>query len=170
VNLKRTLAAIFLFVTSMGAQAEPSQYLCVVEQSAGLHYDRQTKSWAPQAFSTGRKYVLRRVNDDVRQQWADYFRSRPKANWIFLELGDHSPTALCEDMSGCLAFTGGRVDFDQNSLRFELSNSGSYVSQGIWEQHRSEHPDDYNKPLRLRPPDPDNPDDLYFAIGRCSPF
>jgi hypothetical protein len=81
-RLKGTLVAAFLFGTSMGAQADLSQYLCVVEQSAGLHYDQQMKSWAPQAFSTGRKYVLRRVNDDDRQQWADYFQSRPDAKCL----------------------------------------------------------------------------------------
>src|SRR5713101_1645322 len=78
-----------------GAQAEPSQYLCVVESAAGLHYDAQTQSWKPQAFGTGRKYVLRRLNDDdsVLIRWNDEYLkkfvnpNKPKPNWAFFEYG-----------------------------------------------------------------------------------
>jgi hypothetical protein len=83
---------------------------------------------------------------------------------VFLELGDKSPEALCAEVSACPTFPGGQVTFDQNSLRFELTHSGGYVGQGIWEHFRSENPDDTR--LRFKT----DPDDLYFAIGRCSSF
>jgi hypothetical protein len=173
-RLKRSLAAVFLFGTSMGSQADPSQYLCVVEQSAGFHYDKQTKSWVPQAFGTARKYVLRRVNDDDRHEWAFLLKNRPHVNWVYLELGNKFPEALCENFSyGCRTLAGGQVAFDQNTLRFELTHAGGYLDQGVWEHFRSENPDDYDRAVRLHQKtvgDPDNPADLYFEIGRCSPF
>jgi hypothetical protein len=52
-RMKQPLAATALLVASMtGAQAEPSQYICVVEHAAGLHYDRQADTWLPHAFGT----------------------------------------------------------------------------------------------------------------------
>jgi hypothetical protein len=43
--VRTALSAILLVATTVAAQADPSQYLCVAEQSAGFHYDRQTKAW-----------------------------------------------------------------------------------------------------------------------------
>jgi hypothetical protein len=50
---------------SRSVRADPLQYLCVGERSAGLHYDSQANEWQPQAFS-GHKYIFRRLNDDDR--------------------------------------------------------------------------------------------------------
>src|SRR5580700_3250095 len=64
-----SLAATLLVTTlTVAAEAEPSQYLCTGEQAAGIHYDNRTNAWKPQAFAAGKKYVLRRLNDDDRDK------------------------------------------------------------------------------------------------------
>ena len=57
--------------------------------SAALHYDKQAKTWAAQAFVPNDKFVLRRLNDDERKTW------RSKAEWGFFGLEETWPTALC---------------------------------------------------------------------------
>jgi hypothetical protein len=91
---------------------------------------------------------------------------------VFLELGEKRPEALCAEVwPACPTFPGGEVMFDQTTLRFELNHSGGYLDQGFWEHFQSENPDEYNRKAKYKTVgDPNNPDDLYFAIGRCSPF
>ena len=172
--MKKTLAVLVLLGTSVGAKAaDPSQYLCVVEQSAGLHYDKQNQSWAPQSFSSARKYVLRRVNDDDRREWAGLFKMHPNATSIFVELGNNFPTALCEGLGflSCRIYAGGDIAFDPQTLRFEIAHYGGYLDQGVWEHFRSEKPDDYDRLVKRGSiGNPDNPADLFFEIGRCSSF
>jgi len=68
------VSAVLLMALTFSAGAEPSQYLCTVDQTIGLHYDNQTKVWGPRAFLKN-KYILRRLTDDDRdkekgQWWA----------------------------------------------------------------------------------------------------
>jgi hypothetical protein len=51
------------------ASADPSQYLCLAESAGGLHYDKRTQSWRPQAFKADGKYALRRINDDDQKKY-----------------------------------------------------------------------------------------------------
>jgi hypothetical protein len=51
----KLMASLALLASPIAAAAEPEQYLCVVEQSAGLHYNQQNKQWAPQGFGATRK-------------------------------------------------------------------------------------------------------------------
>ena len=87
--MRNALSAILLVATSTVAQADPSQYLCLAERSAALHYDKQAKTWAAQAFVPNDKFVLRRLSDDERKNW------RSNAKWGFFGLGETWPTALC---------------------------------------------------------------------------
>jgi hypothetical protein len=48
------------------AYAEPNQYLCIVEQVAGVHFSGKARSWVPQVYAPGRKFVLRRLKGDER--------------------------------------------------------------------------------------------------------
>ena len=63
----------------------------------------------------------------------------------------------CKTVRGASA-----LEFDKNSLRFELVRNGGYVVQGGL--------------MRLLGDDPksailtDNPDDLSFEVGKCSPL
>jgi hypothetical protein len=161
------------------AQAEPSQYLCVVEHAAGLHYNRQTNEWGPQAFGS-KKYVLRQLNDDDRDKktgrWWSLLEDNPEAHWAFFEFGKEMPMPLltCRDDLLGPTFVCKHVitdgGFDKDSRRFELVYHGGYISQGFWEQFRREHLEDYERGLKQgRAFDPSKPDDLFIEIGRCSP-
>ena len=104
--MRATLAvtpAIALALTTV-ARADPSQYLCVVEQAAGLHYEKQTDAWGPQGFPPGRKYVLRRLTeDDLKGKYQDLLTDMKLAesNWgLFREsASDHLPVAACVEQN-----------------------------------------------------------------------
>ena len=93
--MRTALLAILLVVTTVVAQADPSQYLCIAEQSAGLRYDKQTKAWAPQVFVTHKKYIFRQLNDDDRKSWRALLKDRPGVDWAFFEFGETIPISLC---------------------------------------------------------------------------
>jgi hypothetical protein len=101
------LSALLLIAIAKAAHADPSQYLCLAERSAMLHYDRQARAWAPQvAFVSGDKFLLRALNDDERKAW------HSDAQWGFFRFGETIPTALCTlDLNNC---AGGAVEFDDN--------------------------------------------------------
>jgi hypothetical protein len=89
------------------AQAEPKQYLCAVEHAAGLHYSAETGTWGPQAFSTSRKYVLRRLTSDDfdhnKGKWwglLEPIEGDPKPNWAFFEYGKPEPMPLATCVDG----------------------------------------------------------------------
>jgi hypothetical protein len=120
-----------------GAQAEPptpTQYLCIVEHAAGLHYDRQTKVWGPQAFASNGKYIFRRLNDDDRDKqkgnWRYSLAAHPKADWAFFGLGEDMLLLACEWDTRFETFfcRGGTYDgsFNKDSRRFELVLRGGY--------------------------------------------
>jgi hypothetical protein len=158
------------------AQAQPAHYLCVVEQSSGLHYDQQTDRWKPKEFASVRKYILRQLNDADRdhktgKSWS-VFESNQKANWAFFEFGTDIPTATCigDTISFfCKPFIMD-ASFDQDSLGFELALRGAYVGQGFWEQQRQEKSELYKQKLSEGDDPYLKPDDLFIEIGHCSPF
>jgi len=126
------------------AVAEPSQYLCVVKEAAGLHYGSQNSAWQPQAFEM-RKYTLRRLTDDDRNhqrgKWWALLDKAPEANWAFFEFGSDTPMPLSicvDDPKSVLAerFSCKSVVFDgvfdKGSRRFETIYHGSHVSQGFF--------------------------------------
>jgi hypothetical protein len=182
--MKQECFAITLLIAlTTGAKAEPSQYLCIVEHAAGLHYDKQANAWIPQAFGAGGKYVLRKLNDDDRDhqkgKWWRLLTHYPNANWALVEFAKDMPMPLVvcvEDTGGFSKFSCQRViydgSFDKVSLRFELVLHGGYMDQGFWEQFRREHPHGSGSTAN-DPSNPDDhyiePDDLYIEIGRCSP-
>jgi hypothetical protein len=182
--MKQECFAITLLIAlTTGAKAAPSQYLCIVEHAAGLHYDKQANAWIPQAFGTGGKYILRKLNDDDRDQqkgkWWRLLTHYPNANWALFEFAKDMPmplVACVEDAGGFSKFNCQRViydgSFDKDSRRFELVLHGGYMDQGFWEQFRREHPQSSGGTAH-DPSNPDDhyiqPDDLYVEIGNCSP-
>jgi hypothetical protein len=156
-----------------GALADPNQYLCLVERSAGLHYDSQSGSWEPQTFVAGRKYILRRLNDDDRKD--PQLQHYPKANWGFFLLEKEFPTAICEEVTEFSIFNCHPeytdASFDKGSRRFEIVNRGAYVDQGFWERRRREDSEEYSRSLsRREATDVSHPQDLFVEIGHCSSF
>jgi|HubBroStandDraft_6_1064221.scaffolds.fasta_scaffold249613_1 hypothetical protein len=177
--------AIALALT-MVAKADPNQYLCVVEQAAGLHYEKQTDAWGPQGFPPGRKYVLRRLTeDDLKGKYQDLLADMKQAesNWGFFResASDHLPVAACVEENividntnipffNCHPIKSSAMEFDKVSRRFMVAYNTGYISQGFWEQVRREYPERYRDALiRGEAHDPSRPDDLFVEIGKCSP-
>jgi hypothetical protein len=98
---------MLLVATTMVAQADPSQYLCIAEQkSAGL---QQLQELRYGRHVTQKKYILRRLNDDDHKNLSFLLKHNPNADWGFFEFGQTFPTALCKSReSGCLLL--GRYD------------------------------------------------------------
>jgi len=164
------------------AGAAPSQYLCVSESAAGLHYDAKIQSWKPQTFTADGKYVLRRINDDDRKKYGillKYAGTRDApvtdADWAFFTFGENPrPLATCND-SLASEFACQRVveaplsDIDISFGRFEMVHRGGYIEQGYQEQVRQDPDKSKQQPSGLVS-DPSRPDDLVIEVGKCRPF
>lgn len=158
--MRRWVLALLGFALSQGAMADPSAYVCTVQKSAGLHYDGQTKEWEPKSFEAGKKYVLRRVTDqnEKESRYGSLLKlDRGRPNWVFLD--GEMPIASCSEDVSIVAFSQlmchpiiATVDFDKVSRRFEVSYHGAFVSQ-----------------VDKRRGDVDHPDDVFVAIGTCTP-
>jgi hypothetical protein len=181
-NQSSLAASVLVLGLTIGAHAEADKYVCSVEQAAGLHYEKQTNSWRPQAFGTGTRYLLRRLNASDRDKqkkgnWWALLDGHQEANWAFFEFGKELPMPLAscvEDVKSVLAsqfFCRAIVkegSFDKDSHRFELITRGGYIDQGFWEKERRDHPNDFKpNPLPDGMHDPSHPDDLFIEIGRC---
>jgi hypothetical protein len=176
--VRKPLAATVLLSALMtGARADQNQYHCIVEQAAGLRYDNQTKAWGPQSFTPGKRYLLRRLSSDDREQkgkLAPFLKDQPAATWAFFELGQderndwyaNMPIATCVDVPNfsCQGPTASHGIFDKDSRRFELIYSGAYVQQAWGAEFLLKHPDRQN----FVPSS--GADDLAIEIGNCSPF
>jgi hypothetical protein len=67
--MRQPLAVCLTVMLSMAqAVAEPSQYLCVPQQSGGINYDKQTSTWHATAL-TSENYVFRRFDKSELQRW-----------------------------------------------------------------------------------------------------
>jgi hypothetical protein len=178
---KAIICGALLALAITTASAAPSQYLCIAESAAGLHYDAKTQSWKPQTFTADGKYVLRRINDDDRKKYEILLkyagtRGAPEtdANWAFFTFEENPrPLATCNE-SLASEFTCQRVleapfsDVDISFHRFEMVHRGGYIEQGYQKQIRG----DTDK-LKKQPPglEPDaSPADLVIEVGKCSPF
>jgi len=162
--------ALSVALATQPAAADPNQYLCIVDEAAGLHYDRSFKEWRPETFKPSSKYIFRHLTPDDRDEqkskWSAILNSRPKAKWGLFDFGEKEavPQATCEDGEYSLECTGmvAEFKFDDKSLRFEIVRSGSYVGQAVNERLRR------NRPDWKFVGDPDKPDDLVFEIGKCN--
>jgi hypothetical protein len=59
--------------------------------------------------------------------------------------------------------------FDKDSLRFQVTHIGGYVTQGEDIHWRATDPKSYNETQRSIDPIA-HPDDAFFEIGTCRPF
>lgn len=163
-----TVVLTAAFATSVHA-ADSSQYLCVTDEAAGLHYDKQSDVWRPQAFATGGKYILRHLTDAERKR-EQTWDPKSKATWGFFEFDDGTPTATCTDeLYGFFCHPRvAEVEFGKDLLRFEITRGGSYVGQGYWKHLQQTDPETYamEKPKMLDPVSA--PDDAVFELGTCS--
>lgn len=170
--MKRWLPILLLAIGPV-ALAEPSNYVCAVEQAAGLHFDTRTNAWVPTTFKPGREYVLRRLSDeDLNGKYKTFLNGNPKPSWAFFDA--EMPIASCVENALPSSTVCKRVladaDFDKDSRRFELVYRGAYVSQGFWQQLKREDPKQYQALLSEgQGENADHPDDLVIQIGKCNP-
>jgi hypothetical protein len=174
-TLIQTSATALEFTPAMAA-ADPSRYLCVVDDAAGLHYERSIAAWRPQTFKPGHKYIFRHLTPDDRDKgkWQSLLKIRSEAGWALFDFGekDPLPEATCKKdyTFDCQRVTAD-FNFDDKTLRFEIARHGSYVDQGYWERLRREESDRYDSLQKSKQAiDPDAPDDLVFEIGKCNPL
>lgn len=122
------------------------QYLCVVDKSSGLSYDKNLKQWDTITFRSGRKYLIS--------------ASRlPELVFQVTEVGDNDPSGWCE--KGFTKFgillcdmAGGNFKFNRNNGRFLIDYSIGYYNV---------QSDSIDTPA-------ENANTPYVSIGKCSPF
>ena len=152
----RVALAVLACLVATPSWSLSSQYICIADQVAGFAYEATSKTWHPNVFQNGRKYILRQLNADERQKWGTLSSDHePKPTMGFFEMGDSFPSALCyiDDILGkpnflCPNFIG-KVEFDSDMTRFEITYAGSY----LWD-----------------PKSGTVPDTPAITIGTCSPF
>jgi hypothetical protein len=106
--MQRLSAIAFALIAGVsGVCAEPSQYVCTVEHTTGLHYDKQTGVWGPAPFVAGAKFVMRKITDDDRDHqkgkwWALYDEGKcADDDWAFFEFAKPDPLPL-GNVQSCL--------------------------------------------------------------------
>lgn len=157
------VVASFIALGSMSAKAETSQYLCIPDQSTGLHYDTTAHAWTLMAFSPGEKYILRKLTDS---DWSGEYKEllawkKGHPNWAFFKVGNKLPYAICTTSSDIIGNGDfhcdtivSELDFDKDSGRFQVYYRGGYIAQPFWEKN----------PSNLRPK---STDDVFIEVGRC---
>ena len=178
---KVIICGAFLALAITTASAATSQYFCVAESAAGLHYDVTTQSWKPQTFAADGKYVLRPINDDDRKKYEILLKyagirgdAETDTGWAFFTFEENPrPLATCnKDLAS--EFTCQRVveapfsDIDISFHRFEMVHRGGYIEQGYQEQIRDT--DKFKQQPSGLKSDPSHADDLVIEVGKCSPF
>ena len=173
--ITRWLLAPLLLAMAQGVSAEPSTYVCAVEQAVGLHFDNQTTTWVPKTFKPGHEYVLRRLSEDdlKNNKYRSLWKDNPKPNWAFFD--GEMPMATCVENASTFSSPVCRhvmadANFDKDSRRFELVYHGAYVNQGYWQQLKREDQKQYESLLSSGSgEDALHPDDLVINIGKCNP-
>lgn len=174
-QLRPVVTALALILATV-AHAGSSQYLCIVDQSAGLRYDDLTKAWRPQAFAAGSKYVLRRLkDDDLTGKYASLLDQQPELNWGMFKFGENVPIGACNETIGllfCKGLGGVTSDFkvDIESHRFTIAYINGYVNQAFSERALRTPPEKYKHLTAHGEKHDPAPDDLFVQIGKCSPF
>jgi hypothetical protein len=185
-------ATVLAVAIATATAAASNQYLCITESVGGLHYDAGTRSWKPQGFKAGAKYILRRITADDVKKWdsllkkfeirnghAEEVQIYSVGDWAFVSFGEPRLLALCleatQDRGLQLPFVCQPApfvpvwDFGTDTHRFEMVNRGAFIEQGLQEAiHRD--PDRLKREPPGRVSDPSRPDDLAIEIGECSPF
>jgi hypothetical protein len=110
-------AAIVLFMA--GPVRAQEAYLCISDKASGMSFDRQTQSWAPAAFQSGKKYIFRqkKTEDNVSMPWSWSWALFPFGTtqaWAVCDK-DFEPSELTQECSGIDEFA-----FNKKTLRFQI--------------------------------------------------
>jgi hypothetical protein len=126
-------AALGLWIATAGLlSAAPDQYLCIEDLSVGIRYVPATRSWTPQFFTGGAKFVLRRLKGAEREgkypantpdgfSWLYPQKAEGKSDWGFFPFGEQSPLATCDASFQCTATSALFLHFFPDSERFEVT-------------------------------------------------
>ena len=113
-QLSQILGGLLAATMISTAQADPNQYLCILEHASGLQYDLRANAWTPQVFLANQKYILRRLNDEDWRVHAPVLSlERPAPKWGVFEFGekDWLPVATCrEDLLSTSKLTGIEIE------------------------------------------------------------
>jgi hypothetical protein len=181
-----TVLGVASFYSETSSGAEPSRFLCIVDFVGGLHYDRSSHVWGVTQFKPGHKYIIRRsTDDDAHGKFADMYSrwtgNKGVPDWLVFDIDSKYPdTALasCSDrnyIETLVICSNDIYEFDKQTLRFQYTYQGGYMSQGSAlheKEHPSSFPNGYNKSDEYKQylESAEQPDDASFSIGKCAPF
>jgi hypothetical protein len=177
--LPTALAVVLMAGSGNSLRADPDRYLCISENSAGVHYFQQTKTWGAQIFGPGQKYILRRLTGDERNAkypsdtsadgtyFSGQLQEKDKSEWGLFSFGEKVPRATCDASFHCTTqSTFLTLHFSPATGRFKPSQLSGYYYQ--------------LKPTDKPFPDPEGekfrqsamnqPDGGFIEIGTCSAF
>jgi len=152
------MAAVALAVTvaivgevSWPVAAQAQSYLCIAESSAGIKFDKSSKSWHPSADKSTTKYLITRPQPDF---------PLPKVSWVVRAFGEDNVISWCdEDFNKvgslyCSGF-GHEIKMNRNSNRFLLAYlDGYWLDKGDGARDFRGQVEGDNEP--------------HLKIGRCS--
>ncbi|HME20794.1 MAG TPA: hypothetical protein VKI44_05440 [Acetobacteraceae bacterium] len=164
--------AIVGLVTATASHAQPDQYLCIGEHSAGVRYSRQMKTWQPQIFAPGTRYILRRLKGEERENkyldnhaFIGQIHHREMSEWGFFSFGEQEPRATCDASFQCTTDILS-LHFSQHTGRFEVFQTSGFWSQPLFTDPPLPNPRDEE----IRASMIAHPDDGFVEIGTCSAF
>jgi hypothetical protein len=152
-RLRRIIEAVIsIAMAPTPVYADPSKYLCTIEQSVGFVF--RHGEWVRGDFDPGTQYIVRHSN---KTELGNY-TNLETPTWGVFQLGkDKGVWAGCEDLvigkkwGAPLTCEGAAdVQFNRDTLRFQIELRGSYV-----------YPYD---------PADGRPNDTGVSIGRCVPL
>ncbi len=106
-------AVILVFVCGfVSASASASEgYLCIADKATGFKLDADRQQWQNVNFTADRKYVISQRTDKVNKQYT----------WEVKEVGDSTPSFLCEDFSHDVLHCEGLSAFHMNKKKLRYS-------------------------------------------------
>lgn len=164
-NLSPTVVLITVFIligffftqvarsADIDIQNPQEKFLCVVDKSSGVSYNKTLKDWESTTFHAGDKYLISPYVSPVPNP------TNPEYVFQITQLGTSLPTGWCKagfTKNGFLFcnMVGGEFRFNRDNGRFLMSYMLGY----------------YGVPSgSVNTPDENN-NTPYLAIGKCSPF
>jgi len=166
-TMVKRLAVLIVGLSAVlpAAEAAPpaGPFLCIVDQTTGFAFSRQSKSWHSASFAAGQKLILKRTDKSLHEAMPGV--SIPVSGaWAVWDFGDdHWPHYTCQtDFSQfgvlwCESPVGERFSFNVSNHRFISDSLVGYVQVGM--------PGNVGVDGKQLPEGSNTP---YIAIGTCT--